>query len=139
MLPRLLPLDRPVTYLFQSYVSDQHEVVHRYVDVGFEKEVTIDGRKVKAIPVSDRIRLEGSPTVHYMTRDGKYLGSENVAAKVWILPTDRATLERLWKDADLRKQEDIERPASASPAASDAGGVRGGAALGGSGRRSQQQ
>jgi hypothetical protein len=136
MLPRLLPLDRPVTYLFQSYVSEQHEVVHRYVDVGFEKEATIDGRKVKAIPISDRIRLEGSPTVHYMSRDGKYLGSENAAAKVWILPSDRATLERIWTDADLRKQEDIERPASSS--SSDASGGRGGAPLSVPGRRARQ-
>jgi hypothetical protein len=141
MLPRLVPLNRPVTYLFQSYVSDQHEVVHRYVDVGFEKEVTIDGRKVRAIPVSDRIRLEGSPTIHYMSPDGKYLGSQNVAAKVWLLPTDRATLERIWVDADLRKQENIERPASPSPSpssASDATGARGGAGLSAPGRRAQQ-
>jgi hypothetical protein len=138
MLPRLLPLDRPVTYLFQSYVSDQHEVVHRYVDVGFEKEFTIDGRKVRAIPISDRIRLEGTPTVHYMSRDGKYLGSENAAAKVWILPTDRATLERIWTDADLRKQEDIDRPASALPSSSDATGGRG-ATPSAPGRRPQRQ
>jgi hypothetical protein len=141
MLPRLLPLDRPVTYLFQSYVSDQHEVVHRYVDVGYEKEVTIDGKKVKAIPVSDRIRLEGAPTVHYMSRDGKYLGSQNAAAKVWILPTDRAALERIWVDADLRKQEAIERPTSVSPSpsSSDASGVRGGGGGGAlPGRRVQQ-
>jgi hypothetical protein len=140
MLPRLLPLDRPVTYLFQSYVSDQHEVVHRYVDVGYEKEVTIDGKKVKAIPISDRIRLEGAPTVHYMSRDGKYLGSQNAAAKVWILPIDRATLERLWLDADLRKQEAIERPgagaAAPAPSSSDASGVRGDGAI--QGRRAQQ-
>src|SRR6185503_4655114 len=44
MLPRIVPLQRPVTYLFQSYVSEQHEVVHRYVDVGFEKEVNLGGR-----------------------------------------------------------------------------------------------
>ena len=113
MLPRLLPLQRPVTYLFQSYVSEQHEVVHRYVDVGFEKEVTLGGKKVRAIPVRDRIRMEGTPTVHYMSLDGKYLGSVNDEAKVTILPSDRATIEKIWKDADLRKQEDIARPEGA--------------------------
>jgi hypothetical protein len=121
MLPRLVPLDRAVTYLFQSYVSEQHEVVHRYVDVGFPKEVTINGRAVRAVPITDRIRLEGSPTVHYMSEDGKYLGSENVAAKVWILPTDRATLEKQWENADLRKPEAIERPTGASSSSSSSG------------------
>jgi hypothetical protein len=117
MLPRLVPLQRPVTYLFQSYISEQHEVMHRYVDVGFEKEVTLGGKKVRAIPIRDRIRMEGTPTVHYMSIDGKYLGSVNEEAKVTILPSDRGTIERIWKDADLRKQEDIVRPEGAVGAA----------------------
>jgi hypothetical protein len=116
MLPRMLPLNRPVTYLFQSYVSEQHEVVHRYVDVGFEKEVKLAGRSVRAIPVSDRIRLEGAPTVHYMSPEGKYLGSVNEASKVMILPTDKATLEKMWGNPDLRKPENIEKPGTAAGA-----------------------
>jgi hypothetical protein len=116
MLPRLLPLDRPVTYLFQSYVSDQHEVILRYVDVGFQKQVTIDGRAVSAIPISDRIRLEGTPTVHYMSPKGQYLGSENAASKVWILPTDKATLEKIWGNPDLTKPNEVEKPAGVSGA-----------------------
>lgn len=114
MLPRLVPLDRPVTYLFQSYVGDQHEVILRYVDVGFQKRVTIDGQAVAAIPISDRIRLEGTPTVHYMSPQGKYLGSENAASKVWILPTDKATLERIWGNPDLTKPNEVEKPAGVS-------------------------
>jgi hypothetical protein len=104
MLPRLLPLNRPVTYLFQSYVSDQREVMHRYVDVGFEKDVQLGGRTVRAIPISDRIRLEGMATVHYMSPDGVYLGSVNDEAKIVILPTDKATLEKIWK-VQIKQEE----------------------------------
>jgi hypothetical protein len=132
MLPRLVPIQKSATYLFQSYVSEQREVVHRYVDVGFEREVTLGGRKVRAIPIRDRIKLEGAPTIHYMSPEGKYLGSVNEEAKITILPTDRATLERIWKDADLRKQEDIVRPdanavgsGNAAPAAPALGNIRG--------------
>jgi hypothetical protein len=110
MLPRLLPLNRPVTYLFQSYISDQHAVILRYVDVGFERQVQLGGQTVRAIPISDRIRLEGIPTVHYMSPQGKYLGSVNEESKIVILPTDRATLEKIWGNPDLRKPEEIQRP-----------------------------
>ncbi|HEY7120069.1 MAG TPA: hypothetical protein VH475_26010 [Tepidisphaeraceae bacterium] len=110
MMPRLLPLNRPVTYLFQSYVSDQHEVILRYVDVGYEKEVKLAGQTVRAIPITDRIRLEGSPTIHYMSPEGKYLGSVSEAARIVVLPSDKATLEKIWTNPDLRKQEEIARP-----------------------------
>jgi hypothetical protein len=113
MLPRLLPLNRPVTYLFQSYVGEQHEVVHRYVDVGFEKTVTLNGSEVRAIPISDRIRLEGVPTIHYMSLNGKYLGSVNEDAKITILPTDRATLEKVWKNPDLTRPQEVQNPSAA--------------------------
>jgi hypothetical protein len=111
MLPRLLPLNRPVTYLFQSYVGEQHEVIHRYVDVGFEKQVQLGGRTLLAIPISDRIRLEGSPTIHYMSPQGEYLGSVVPEAKIVILPTDKATLEKIWKIVDVKQAEIPPAPA----------------------------
>jgi hypothetical protein len=113
MLPRVLPLNKPVTYLFQSYVSDQKEVVHRYVDVGFEKEVEFAGKKVRVIPVTDRIRLEGTPTVHYMSPEGKYVGSWSAEGKIAIIPSSEAELKGIWKNADLTKQGEIAAPAGA--------------------------
>ena len=113
MLPRLLPLGRPTSYLFQSYISESHEVIHRYVDVGVEKEVTVGGRKVRAVPITDRIRLEGSPTIHYVTHSGQYLGSVNEEAKIEILPTSRDQLVKIWGNPDLAKPDTIERPAPA--------------------------
>ena len=55
LLPQLLPLREPKTYLFYSYVADRREVMLRYVDVGREADVTLDGRHIRAIPVADRI------------------------------------------------------------------------------------
>jgi hypothetical protein len=127
MLPRLLPLHRPVTYLFQTYVGEQHQVVHRYVDVGFQKKVTLNGEVYDAIPISDRIRLEGTPTIHYMSPSGRYIGSVNDEAKITILVTDKATVERIWKNADLTRPADV-----ANPAAAASTGARGGSPSGGS-------
>jgi hypothetical protein len=54
-----------------------------------------------AIPVKDRVGLEGSVTTHWMSPDGKYLGSTNEDSKVTVLPTDEATLRKIWVDAKL--------------------------------------
>jgi hypothetical protein len=82
--------------LFYSYVSDQGKVMARYIDVGEPKQVEINGQKVEAIPVADRIGLDGAAMVHYMSVTGKYLGSINAEANFQILPTDADTLQRIW-------------------------------------------
>lgn len=101
LLPRLLPLDEPRTYMFASYVSEQKEVMSRYVDVLREQDVMLDGKKIRAIPVTDRIGVEGSPTTHYMSRDSQWLGSVNEDQNVTVLPSDKETIQQLWKDANL--------------------------------------
>ncbi len=105
LLPRLLPLNEPKTYMFASFVSNTREVMSRYVDVGREQNVTLDGKKHSAIPVKDRIGLEGSITTHWMSPDGKHLGSTNEDSKVTILPTDAAELRKIWVDAKLTAPE----------------------------------
>ena len=70
--------------------------------------VTIGGESIRAVPIKDRIGLQGSVTTHYMSLDGKYLGSVNEDSKVTILPTDAATLENIWKDANLTRPGDVE-------------------------------
>jgi hypothetical protein len=103
LLPRLLPLKELKTYLFAIYVSDQQEVMMRYVDVEEERQVTLAGTRFRAYAVKDRIGLAGSVTTHYVTADGKYMGSENKDSNIVILPTDAATLNKLWKNADLSR------------------------------------
>jgi hypothetical protein len=127
LLPRLLPTDQPKKYLFAVYVPEVRAVMHRYVDVGEEKRVNFGGQTVRAVPITDRVGLEGSVTTHYVGVDGKYLGSENPDTGIVVLPSDEATLTGIWKDADLTRPADVKRdakPAAASaPPAAPAGGA----------------
>lgn len=115
LLPRLLPVSEPRQYLFASYVSERAAVMMRYVDVLAEREVVLDGQRVRAVPVVDRIGIEGDPTVHYVTRDGRYLGSVNESAKITVLPSDAETLRRIWLNADLTRPR-IPEPGGRPPA-----------------------
>ena len=101
LLPRLLQLDDPRTYMFAFYVGDEHEVMARYVDVEPVQDVEFDGRVQRAVIVRDRIGVDGSPTLHYVTRDGQWLGSVNEEQKLTVLPSDAETIRMLWKDAKL--------------------------------------
>jgi hypothetical protein len=101
LLPRLVPRREATRYMFASYVPEKRSVMARYVDVGVEQEAKIGGQTVMAIPVRDRIGLEGSVTTHYVSRTGQYLGSVNPDSNVEILPTDKPTLLSLWQSADL--------------------------------------
>ena len=98
LLARLLPPD-PAKYLFATYVSNQKNVMARYIDVDQAREVVLDDQTVRAIPVSDRIGADGIPTVHYVTRQGEWLGSVNEESKLVVLPTDEKTLTAIWKDS----------------------------------------
>ena len=128
LLPRLLPLDQPRKYMFAVYVPDVRMVMHRYVDVGEEKRVNFAGEAIRAIPVTDRIGLEGSVTTHYMSLDGKYLGSENPDTGIVVLPGDEATLLGIWKDAVLTRPADT-KPEQASAAPPQQPGIGGAPAV----------
>lgn len=104
LLPRLLPLNEARTYMFASYISDQREVMSRYVDVSREQEVSLDGKRVRAVPVKDRIGVEGSATTHYLSREGQWLGSVNEEQKITVLPSDEAEIGQLWKDMKLPEE-----------------------------------
>jgi hypothetical protein len=101
LLPRLLSLSEPQTYMFASYVSNQREVMARYVDVLEEQEVDLDGQKVQAVPVKDRIGVEGAATTHYLTPKGEWLGSVSDDGKLMVLPSDADSIRKIWKDARL--------------------------------------
>ena len=114
LLPRLLPLDQPKSYLFATYIPDTRAVMHRYVEVGREQRVTFGGNIVRAVPITDRIGWHGSITTHYIAPSGKYLGSENKDSGLLILPTDAQTLLSIWKNANLTRPGGVEKP-HASP------------------------
>ena len=111
LLPRLLASNKDdygKTFMFAVYNSDNHALMSRYIDVDEEQKVDIGGQTHLGIPVRDRLGLEGSVTTHYFTADGKYLGSINPESKITILPADRGTIEKLWKNADLSRQTEVE-------------------------------
>ena len=103
----------PRTYLFASYIPETRDIRMRYVDVSQEREVAFNGRRIRAVMVSERVGLEGNPTVHYVTIDGKYLGSENRIAKIMVLPSDEASILKLWPDAKLTRPDRMRRDAAA--------------------------
>ena len=107
MLPRLLPLNEPKGYAFATYLTNQRSVVMRYVDVKPEASVTLGGQTRRLIPIEDRLGRTGDPTIHYMTPDGKYVGSVNPSAKLQVLPSDPQTLKTVWKDVDLSRPADV--------------------------------
>ena len=98
LLPWLLPLHEPRGYMFATYVGDAREVMHRYVDVQPKQAVNILGKTQFAIPVDDRIGLDGSVTTYYFSPQGKFLGSENKDSNIWIVPTDADTLQGIWSN-----------------------------------------
>jgi hypothetical protein len=105
LLPRLVPLGEPKTFMFAMYVPETREVMARYVDVLAPKKLEWNKQMVRAVPVEDRIGLEGPLTTHYMSIDGKWLGSETKETGITVIPSDEEQLLKLWKDAILTAPE----------------------------------
>ena len=116
LLPRMLPLDEPRKYMFISYVSENRQIMVTYADVQTPREITIDGHIFQATPVQYRVGLEGIPTTYFIGADGRYLGSETLFkmqgkdSSIRIIPSDEATLTKLWKTAQLQKPQSSEVP-----------------------------
>ena len=111
LLPRLLPRGEPKGYMFASYVGQQKEIIRRYVDVGHEGQFMLAGKAIHAVPVMERIGLEGPVTTHYVSPEGEYLGSVDPKVQITLLPSDAPTLIKMWKDANLSRPSDVEVPA----------------------------
>jgi hypothetical protein len=131
LLPRVLPLREPKRFMFATYVEEPRAVMLRYVDVGAEQRVTLRGESMRAIPITDKLGLEGSITTHYVTSRGQYLGSENSDSGILMVPSDEQTLLKIWKDANLSRPADATEPPATQPAASAATNALPGPAPGG--------
>jgi hypothetical protein len=113
LLPRLLPLDRPKTYMFAIFVPDASgpagggTVMARYCDVLPVQQVSFNNQTFDAVKIEDRVGLEGPPTTYYFTPEGKFLGSRCIyqdgddQITLTVLPADADTLQRLWNQPDL--------------------------------------
>jgi hypothetical protein len=118
LLPKIVPLDDPKSYMFAVYAEDGtgRQIKTRYIDVDPPETVTINGVPHQAIPVKDRIGLEGVLTTHYISPEGVFLESvtsipnENGGASNFVmLPADSDTLNKIWDKPNLS-------PPSAVPA-----------------------
>ena len=120
LLPRLLPLDREKKFLFAAYQGDENFplVRSRYVDVLRDRDVILAGQKVRAVPITDWMD-EATVTTHYVSMEGKYLGSETMvdhwdvpASKLTVIPSDVPTITKLWPEANTKVIQHPERPAT---------------------------
>jgi hypothetical protein len=119
LLPRLLPLHEPRGYMFATYVGDAREVMMRYVDVLPQQAVNILGKNEFAIPIDDRIGIDGTIVTHYYSPAGKYLGSENKDADTWVIPSDSDTIQKIWSGNALLVVPNPARQQQPSGAAAD--------------------
>jgi hypothetical protein len=113
LLPTLLPLDRPKTYMFAIFIPDAQgpngggTVMARYCDVLPVAQISFNNQTLDAVQVVDRVGLEGAPTTYYFTPEGKFLGSRCIyqdgddQITLTVLPADADTLGRLWNQPDL--------------------------------------
>lgn len=116
LLPRILSLKEPKTYMFAIFISEARQVMERYVDVGRPDDFVLNGQRIHAIPITDRIGLEGPVTTHFIsaTPDAQgrytYLGSENKKTHITTVATDATTLQKIWSDANLSRPRGLEKP-----------------------------
>jgi hypothetical protein len=128
LLPSLLPLSRPQSYMFATFVGPDNnlfsppvlgstegnqsgvgDIMSRYMDVLPVAQVTFNGQDCQAVVITDRLGLGGPPTTYYLTPDGKFIGSIRTQtdgkknSTIMVLPTDADTLLRLWPRPDLTR------------------------------------
>ncbi|HEX4056464.1 MAG TPA: hypothetical protein VHX86_19560 [Tepidisphaeraceae bacterium] len=120
LLPELLPL-KPKTYMFATFVPSTPEnsgvtsggnVMSRYLEVLPAQHVKFHGQEFDAIPITDKVTLEGSVTTYYLSPEGKFLGSTanftdgDKTTTIEVVPSDSQTLEHLWNRPDLSRPDE---------------------------------
>jgi hypothetical protein len=118
MIPHLLPFRQARTYLFATYVPNGDNgspaVMLRYMDVLPPAEVTFNGKSIVAVPVHDRLGVDGPVQTHYLdSDDGSYLGTlttiktKDGQSTEIVVPTDAATLRKIWPLCNLTPPDRI--------------------------------
>ncbi len=130
LLPRILSPREPKGYMFAIFTGDSREVMERYVDVDKADDVMLNGQRIHAIPIRDRVGLEGSVTTHFVSAvpDSKgryvYLGSQNNETKVTVVATDAQSLQKIWSNANLSLPRGLDKPAAPGASATPTGPQR---------------
>jgi hypothetical protein len=117
LLPELLPL-KPKTYMFATFVPSTPQnagmnsggnVMSRYMEVLPVQHVKFRGQEFDAIPITDKLTLEGSLTTYYLSPEGKFLGSTSTftdgdkTTLIEVVPADSQTLDHIWNRPDLSR------------------------------------
>ena len=115
LLPEILPL-KPKSYMFATFVPNTPDsspaaaignVMARYVEVLPIRHVKFRGQEFDAVPITDKITLDGPVTTFYLSIDGKFLGSTasipagDLTTTLEVVPTDVQTLGHIWNRPDL--------------------------------------
>jgi hypothetical protein len=86
----------------------------RYMDVLPPAEVTFNGKSIVAVPVHDRLGVDGPVQTHYLdSDDGSYLGTlttiktKDGQSTEIVVPTDAATLRKIWPLCNLTPPDRI--------------------------------
>jgi hypothetical protein len=117
LLPELLPL-KPKTYMFATFVpttptnsgmTSGGNVMSRYMEVLPVQHIKFRDQEFDAIPVTDKLTLEGALTTYYLSPEGKFLGSTSTFTEgdkttlIEVVPTDTQTLGHIWNRPDLSR------------------------------------
>lgn len=115
LLPRLLPANDTRAYAFGTWVGSEREVMMRYIDVEHPRDENIAGQRITVVPIKDRIGVDGIPTYHFLTMDGKYLGSRNDESGSMVLLSDRETVKKRWPEGTMERPFVIDKPLPGRP------------------------
>jgi hypothetical protein len=107
VLPRLV-YKEPRTYLVWKWLPDRMRRGMIYVDAGREEMTMLADKTIRGTPVSTKLGLEGSTTITYITREGRFAGQINETEKTMTLPSTEQELTALWKDVDLSRPKVVE-------------------------------
>jgi hypothetical protein len=109
VLPRLLDLDTPASYVFAEYSSTTDEFTQRSIQVAGPARIMLNGQTVEAIKIIDQPNFNDDTQVLYVDKEGRVLKVE-IDGGYTRERTDRQSLLREFPDAgnvirQLRKVE----------------------------------
>ena len=70
-----------------------------------------------------RLGMGGNPVVHYVTAEGKYLGSEDKAQHLVTVASEEQEVLKIWPKANFTRPEPIQPPNKAPAAATGGAAV----------------
>ena len=73
LLPRLIGIDKPLTYAFASFARSRNGLTTRIYRIVGPEQITINRVEWDAVRIEDRVGLDGTPRVMWVDRKGRLL------------------------------------------------------------------